>query len=277
MEENKQAASQKIQIYPTSTGEISPFWRDKYEKDAKKYWDIFYKRHQDKFFKDRHYLDKEWGQYFSGTDEKVILEVGCGAGNTIFPLLATIPNIFVYACDFSPRAVNLVKKKLSCIARDFPKMGGLTGCCWKLGGGCLGVANGLKVNRSQFLFHFADEFQAAEVLQRGRRWMGDTFLKLEGWEELSGCEDPHFTRDIVVVNLWCWRWHWRLEMGEVMESLHREGRRGGRRGGENGLEQVSGKFTMPVTYGTRVALHKDLTVWNPIIERVEKRRASWEK
>ncbi|KAL3330228.1 hypothetical protein AABB24_034202 [Solanum stoloniferum] len=109
MEETKQPASQKIKIYPTSTGEISPFWRDKYEKDAKKYWDIFYKRHQDKFFKDRHYLDKEWGQYFSGTDEKVILEVGCGAGNTIFPLLATIPNIFVHACDFSPRAVNLVK------------------------------------------------------------------------------------------------------------------------------------------------------------------------
>lgn len=48
MEENKQPSSQKIQIYPTSTGEISPFWRDKYEKDAKKYWDIFYKRHQDK-------------------------------------------------------------------------------------------------------------------------------------------------------------------------------------------------------------------------------------
>lgn len=109
MEEKKQPPAQKIQIYPTSTGEISPFWREKYERDAKKYWDIFYKRHQDKFFKDRHYLDKEWGQYFSGTDRKVVLEVGCGAGNTIFPLLATIPNIFVHACDFSPRAVNLVK------------------------------------------------------------------------------------------------------------------------------------------------------------------------
>ncbi|XP_060208528.1 uncharacterized protein LOC132635932 [Lycium barbarum] len=110
MEEKKQPAASKIQIYPTSTGQVSPFWKDKYERDAKKYWDIFYKRHQDKFFKDRHYLDKEWGQYFSGTDgKKVVLEVGCGAGNTIFPLLATIPNIFVHACDFSPRAVNLVK------------------------------------------------------------------------------------------------------------------------------------------------------------------------
>nr|GMC49378.1 Methyltransferase-like protein [Ipomoea batatas] len=61
------------------------------------------------FFKDRHYLDKEWGHYFSGSGGKVILEVGCGAGNTIYPLLATYPEIFVHACDFSPRAVNLVK------------------------------------------------------------------------------------------------------------------------------------------------------------------------
>ncbi|VFQ97737.1 unnamed protein product [Cuscuta campestris] len=101
----------KIQIYPTSTGVISSFWKEKYERDAKKYWEIFYKRHQDKFFKDRHYLDKEWGHYFSGTGGKVILEVGCGAGNTVYPLLATYPDIFVHACDFSPRAVNLVKTR----------------------------------------------------------------------------------------------------------------------------------------------------------------------
>ncbi|RVW88260.1 putative methyltransferase C3H7.11 [Vitis vinifera] len=61
-------------------------------------------------FKDRHYLDKEWGHYFSGAGRKVILEVGCGAGNTIFPLVATYPDIFVHACDFSPRAVDLVKE-----------------------------------------------------------------------------------------------------------------------------------------------------------------------
>ncbi|PON71715.1 Methyltransferase type [Parasponia andersonii] len=100
----------RLQIYSTSAnGGVSPFWREKYEKDAKKYWDVFYKRHQDKFFKDRHYLDKEWGHYFFGAGRKTILEVGCGAGNTIFPLVATYPDNFVYACDFSPRAVKLVK------------------------------------------------------------------------------------------------------------------------------------------------------------------------
>nr|VDD13394.1 unnamed protein product [Brassica oleracea] len=100
---------QKLQIYPTSKAGVSPFWRDKYERDAKKYWDIFYKHHGDRFFKDRHYLDKEWNSYFSVTILVLILQVGCGAGNTIFPLIATYPHIFVYACDFSPRAVDLVK------------------------------------------------------------------------------------------------------------------------------------------------------------------------
>ncbi|KAL5786393.1 hypothetical protein ACOSQ2_008785 [Xanthoceras sorbifolium] len=108
-QQQQEEAANKIQIYSTSNNGVSPFWRDKYEKDAKKYWDVFYKRHQDKFFKDRHYLDKEWGHYFSGAGKKEILEVGCGAGNTIFPLIATYPDVFIRACDFSPRAVNLVK------------------------------------------------------------------------------------------------------------------------------------------------------------------------
>ncbi|KAM6559284.1 hypothetical protein CsatA_028523 [Cannabis sativa] len=99
----------RLQIYSTSANGVSQFWIEKYEREAKKYWDVFYKRHQDKFFKDRHYLDKEWGHYFSGAGRKTILEIGCGAGNTIFPLVATYPDIFIYACDFSQRAVNLVK------------------------------------------------------------------------------------------------------------------------------------------------------------------------
>ncbi|XP_058105966.1 uncharacterized protein LOC131249310 isoform X2 [Magnolia sinica] len=99
----------KLRIYSPPNAGVSPFWRDKYERDARKYWDIFYKRHQDKFFKDRHYLDKEWGCYFDAKGKKVILEIGCGAGNTIFPLVASYPDIFVHACDFSTRAIDLVK------------------------------------------------------------------------------------------------------------------------------------------------------------------------
>ncbi|KAL1103608.1 hypothetical protein E1A91_D04G010500v1 [Gossypium mustelinum] len=65
------------------------------------------------FFKDRHYLEKDWGQYFSddanSANVKVLLEVGCGAGNTIFPLIAAYPELYVQACDISPHAIALVK------------------------------------------------------------------------------------------------------------------------------------------------------------------------
>ncbi|KAL2574588.1 hypothetical protein AAZV13_17G195550 [Glycine max] len=101
--------TQRLQIYPNTNSGVSPFWREKYEREAKRYWDVFYKLHKDRFFKDRHYLDKEWGEYFSGGGRKVFLEVGCGAGNTIFPVIASNPDAFVYACDFSPRAIELVK------------------------------------------------------------------------------------------------------------------------------------------------------------------------
>ncbi|GJY06746.1 gypsy type transposase [Tanacetum coccineum] len=86
-----------------------------YVIESRKHWDNFYERHQNKFFKDRHYLEKDWGQYFCDeddtppTDGKIILEAGCGTGNTIFPIAKKYPQIFVHACDFSHHAITLVK------------------------------------------------------------------------------------------------------------------------------------------------------------------------
>ncbi|TYJ38408.1 hypothetical protein E1A91_A05G440900v1 [Gossypium mustelinum] len=94
-----------------------------YQKNATKFWDNFYKRHKNKFFKDRHYLEKDWGQYFSddanSANVKVLLEVGCGAGNTIFPLIAAYPELYVQACDISPHAVALVKPDGYVLLRDY--------------------------------------------------------------------------------------------------------------------------------------------------------------
>eukprot|EP00002_Diphylleia_rotans_P004232 TRINITY_DN13042_c0_g2_i2.p1 TRINITY_DN13042_c0_g2~~TRINITY_DN13042_c0_g2_i2.p1 ORF type:complete len:227 (+),score=58.03 TRINITY_DN13042_c0_g2_i2:63-743(+) len=90
---------------------LPEFQIEKLEKDAKRNWDIFYKRNGNRFFKDRHWLVKEFRELMCEEgDEYRIFEVGCGVGNTIFPLLELNPKLFVHACDFSPRAVDLVKK-----------------------------------------------------------------------------------------------------------------------------------------------------------------------
>lgn len=102
----------------------------KYEKDASQFWDTFYSTHENKFFKDRHWLFTELPELcneqptenVSETEVNTtgfpcqsagfrIMEVGCGTGSTVFPLLEanTLKKSFVYCCDFSPKAVELVK------------------------------------------------------------------------------------------------------------------------------------------------------------------------
>lgn len=101
----------------------------RYEKEASQYWDTFYSTHENKFFKDRHWLFTELPELCAAEQQNStsiepngleypgqsasfrILEVGCGTGSTVFPLLEanTLKNSFVYCCDFSPKAVELVK------------------------------------------------------------------------------------------------------------------------------------------------------------------------
>ncbi|XP_066484178.1 tRNA N(3)-methylcytidine methyltransferase METTL6 isoform X2 [Tiliqua scincoides] len=93
---------------------VSDFKQLKLEKDAQKNWDLFYKRNSTNFFKDRHWTTREFEELKSCRefeDQKLtILEAGCGVGNCLFPLLEEDLNIFAYACDFSPRAVEYVKR-----------------------------------------------------------------------------------------------------------------------------------------------------------------------
>ncbi|XP_060111538.1 tRNA N(3)-methylcytidine methyltransferase METTL2-like [Heteronotia binoei] len=184
-EEQEAAAQKKVQ--ENSTHFVPPDQQEAYEVHASKYWDEFYKTHENGFFKDRHWLFTEFPELapnqnvgqatkpisedteaaresktagpggccgaglveetrasehlldsetsscqlqsqveaasqnleavklnedFPGSSATYrILEVGCGAGNTVFPILQTNndPNLFVYCCDFSRRAVDLVK------------------------------------------------------------------------------------------------------------------------------------------------------------------------
>ncbi|XP_021956311.1 tRNA N(3)-methylcytidine methyltransferase METTL2 isoform X2 [Folsomia candida] len=107
------------------------------ERNADSNWDKFYSIHQNKFFRDRNWLFIEFPELKSpfgssvseeesmtGITEKrksesypgensgfKVLEIGCGVGNTVFPFLAANnhPETYVYCCDFSSTAVDIIK------------------------------------------------------------------------------------------------------------------------------------------------------------------------
>ncbi|GAU96772.1 hypothetical protein RvY_08164 [Ramazzottius varieornatus] len=93
---------------------VSSLKRFQLEKETIRSWDRFYKRNTDKFFKDRHWTTREFSELVQvplgpGSSTK-LLEIGCGVGNFVFPLLEDNPSLFIYACDLSPTAIALVKE-----------------------------------------------------------------------------------------------------------------------------------------------------------------------
>ncbi|OXU17115.1 hypothetical protein TSAR_001429 [Trichomalopsis sarcophagae] len=92
---------------------VSDFQAMQLEKNAKKHWDLFYKRNEVRFFKDRHWTTREFEELLGlGSVEtpQCLFEVGCGVGNLIYPLLEDNINFQkIFACDLSPRAIEFVK------------------------------------------------------------------------------------------------------------------------------------------------------------------------
>lgn len=85
--------------------ELSPFIYNKFETQAPKMWNVFYKHNSTHFYKDRHYISKEFPELASVSK---LLEVGCGVGNAIFPLLEEFPLLQAQVCDFSEEAIRLL-------------------------------------------------------------------------------------------------------------------------------------------------------------------------
>ncbi|KAK6848878.1 hypothetical protein PG990_002253 [Apiospora arundinis] len=94
---------------------VSDFDKNRFNSDPAKWWNLFYKNNTANFFKNRKWLQQEFPILGKVTEEDagpvVILEVGAGAGNTAFPILANNknPKLKVHACDFSKKAVEVMR------------------------------------------------------------------------------------------------------------------------------------------------------------------------
>ncbi|CAN0892853.1 tRNA N(3)-methylcytidine methyltransferase METTL6 [Linum grandiflorum] len=77
-------------------------------------WQSFHIRHSSgKFFKERRYLLKEFPELVvTSPDSTKVLEVGCGNGSSVIPILRGNKNITVYACDCSNETLVRVKEIL---------------------------------------------------------------------------------------------------------------------------------------------------------------------
>lgn len=86
------------------------FWLNKYSNESNKYWNEFYKRNHTNFYKDRHYLHIIFPELLQANIH--LLEIGCGVGNAIIPLLYENHNLIAKAFDISSIAIDLLNHSL---------------------------------------------------------------------------------------------------------------------------------------------------------------------
>ncbi|KAJ7089858.1 methyltransferase [Mycena belliarum] len=117
------------------TTPVAPDERAKYNDRPARQWDTFYHNNSANFFKDRKWLHNEFRELTSAAGPDAgpmsIVEVGCGAGNAVFPLLAANrnPQLALHAYDYSANAVKLVQENPLYTA---PPMGTIAADVWDL-------------------------------------------------------------------------------------------------------------------------------------------------
>ncbi|CAZ85696.1 unnamed protein product [Tuber melanosporum] len=108
-------ATSAAQISFQRSRPVDPFNKQRFNSDPAKWWDAFYKNNTTNFFKDRKWLHQEFplleALTSQGAGRATIVELGCGAGNTFFPVLRLNGNeeLCLHGCDFSRKAVELVR------------------------------------------------------------------------------------------------------------------------------------------------------------------------
>ncbi|KAF7309563.1 Methyltransferase-like protein [Mycena indigotica] len=100
-----------------------------------RHWDNFYRNNSNNFFKDRKWLHNEFSELVSATESNAgpvsIVEVGCGVGNSVFPLLSenSNPQLALHAFDYSQQAVKILQENPLYSA---PPMGTIDAAVWDL-------------------------------------------------------------------------------------------------------------------------------------------------
>ncbi|KAF2749846.1 S-adenosyl-L-methionine-dependent methyltransferase [Sporormia fimetaria CBS 119925] len=95
---------------------VSDFDKQRFNSQPEKWWNMFYKNNRANFFKNRKWLAQEFPVLDQITKEDAkpakVLEVGAGAGNSAFPILAKNKNqgLKIHACDFSKKAVEVIRE-----------------------------------------------------------------------------------------------------------------------------------------------------------------------
>ncbi|KAL9101770.1 MAG: hypothetical protein Q9163_003017 [Psora crenata] len=94
---------------------VSDYDKHRFNAEPAKWWNRFYCNNTTNFFKNRKWLQQEFPILSDltkkGAGKASILEIGAGAGNTAFPILASNENddLMLYACDFSKKAIELIR------------------------------------------------------------------------------------------------------------------------------------------------------------------------
>jgi SAM-dependent methyltransferase len=112
---NDEYIVQAERIINSSSNNVPDFWKKRYEADNAKNWDTFYKHNQANFFKDRHYISDEFrlDQLLPDSQSKFhVVDMGCGVGNALLPLLKEFPGMTARGFDCSVTAVSILKEKL---------------------------------------------------------------------------------------------------------------------------------------------------------------------
>jgi tRNAThr (cytosine32-N3)-methyltransferase len=107
--------------------QVSDFDKKRFNDKPEKWWDKFYSNNQANFFKDRKWLVQEFPVLGEVTKADygpcTVLEVGAGAGNTAFPVLAmnSNPGLKLHACDYSAKAIDVIRAQEAYTSQEEPR------------------------------------------------------------------------------------------------------------------------------------------------------------